>query len=407
MTSTLQAVMLLIQKKLKYKLLIVILSVVAIPATMAFDHDEYDQLILGKSFFRIPWVAAPASTTARDGLGPLFNANTCKSCHNLHNGRGTGGSHRSAVVLVNIGSNGFVPEPTYGSQININAVSGVAFEAKPIISYQYKKVTYPDGRQVILKKPLVKLEQLNYGPLHPQANLSIRIAPALIGLGLLEAIPERDILANQDIEDRNHDGISGKANMQGRFTWKASVPSLKQQIANAANNDMGLTNPLYPNENCTKNQIDCLNAPKGKGGFDLPMERLNAINFYLKNLKPAQLSITETQGQQFFNQIGCHQCHKPSFTLASGKIIHPYSDLLLHDMGEGLNDNRQELLAEPSEWRTAPLWGIGNNFLHDGRASTIEEAILWHGGEALPSKMLFMELPIHNREKLLKFVSEI
>lgn len=399
---------------------------VAIPATRVFfvysenhyDNDQYDQIILGKSFFRIPWVAAPASTTARDGLGPLFNANTCTSCH-PHNGRGKlvnskGEMDRSAVVLLNIAFNGFVPEPSYGSQININAISGVAFEAKPIISYQHKKIIYPDGKQVILKKPLVKLYKLNYGPLHPQANLSIRIAPPLIGLGLLESIPERDILANEDIEDQNHDGISGKANIQqgkvGRFTWKASVSSLKQQIAKAANGDMGLTNPLYPNENCTKIQTDCLNAPKGIGDyFDLPMQRLNAISFYLKSLKPPQFSVTETQGQQLFKQIGCNQCHKPHFTLTSGKIIYPYSDLLLHDMGEDLNDNRREFLADPSEWRTTPLWGIGKNtnFLHDGRASTIEEAILWHGGEAMRSKVLFMKLPINNREKLLKFVSQL
>lgn len=417
----------------------------------SLNDKELDTFVLGKSFFRIPWVEAPSATTARDGLGPLFNANTCITCH-PRNGLAKKYSTkktptRGYVTRLSILSdnskehkkqlkyNGFVQEPTYGTQISINGTKSVPFEAKPIIVYEKKLVTYPSGETVVLNKPLKntnkKLYDLQYGSLHVNTIVSNRMGQALVGLGLLDQLSDEQILKNQDIDDMNNDGISGKANIVyspeykdfrvGKFTWKASAPTLKHQVAAAANNDMGLTNPLFSNENCTTKQIECLNAPKGdnKRGmsqFDLTQERLNAITFYLKNLKIPKSTISEKKGEILFTKIGCANCHKPKFTLASGYKIKPFTDMLLHDMGEELSDGRSEFLATATEWRTAPLWSIGKYhlalgekpaLLHDGRANSVEEAILWHGGEALDSKKLFMNLKKEKRTSLIRYVNEL
>ncbi|MCV6607405.1 MAG: thiol oxidoreductase, partial [Campylobacterales bacterium] len=349
------------------------------------NDQELDTFILGKSFFRIPWVEAPSATTARDGLGPLFNANTCITCH-PNNGRGTvfnknGNLSRGYVVRLSIPSNGskdhkkqlkyngFVGEPTYGGQISINGVFGVPFEARPTLKYEDKIVTYPDGEKVVLKKPIVGLKDLNYGELHKNTSISNRLAPQLVGLGLLDKLTDEQILKNQDIEDKDGDGISGKANIVyspefkdfrvGRYTWKASAPTIVHQTAGAANNDMSLTNYLFPNENCTSSQKKCLKAPKGDSRiakFDLPKQRVQAISFYLKNLKIPESKIVEKRGEKLFSQIGCGKCHTPKYKLADGNTIRPFTDLLLHDMGDELSDGRDEFLANKNEWRTPPLW---------------------------------------------------
>ncbi len=405
------------------------------------NNEELDQFILGKSFFRIPWVEAPSATSARDGLGPLFNANTCLSCHKK-NGRGkvfqsdnvvsrsnifklSIPNNKSLEHIIQIQSNGIIEEPNYGSQININAATGVEFEGKPNIDYQYIPFTYPDGNEVTLRKPFLKLTHLNYGELNPNTFISSRIASPLIGLGLIEQISDAQILENEDIDDINGDGISGKANRVwsrqtnkfeiGKYTWKASSPSIKHQVANAALNDMGLTNPIYPLENCTQRQDNCLNAPKGKGDFDLTPERLDAMSFYLTHLKIPSSVSADKFGAKLFDSIGCSGCHKASYEINEQRI-YPYSDFLLHDMGSDLSDKREEFSAKGSEWRTAPLWftlntsvilGEDKNFLHDGRARTIEEAILWHGGEAKKSKELFINLSHDNRLKIINFVNQI
>jgi CxxC motif-containing protein (DUF1111 family) len=415
------------------------------------NDEELDQFILGRSFFKIPWVEAPSATTARDGLGPLFNANTCASCHpnngvaSVYNKEGL--LSRGYVTRLSIPSNGssehkkqmkyngFVAEPNYGSQISINGTKNVPFEAKPIVVYENKKVTYPDGKVVILSKPIysskTQLTDLQYGELHKDVAITNRVGQALVGLGLLDMLSDEQILANEDINDKNNDGISGKANKVysvvhddfrvGRYTWKASAPSVLHQVAGAANNDMSLTSPLFPNENCTDIQEQCKKAPKGdskRAGtkFDLPQERLDAIAFYLKNLKVPYSTITQKKGEKLFKQIGCASCHTPSFKLANGYEIKPFSDMLLHDMGEDLSDGRVEFFATPTEWRTAPLWAIGKreialakkpDFLHDGRAKSLEEAILWHGGEAQKSKQNFMNLPANDREKVIKYLKEL
>jgi len=415
------------------------------------NDEELDQFILGKSFFRIPWVEAPSATTARDGLGPLFNANTCISCH-PNNGvasvfNNAGEASRGYVTRLSIPSNGskshkeqvkyngFVSEPVYGSQISVNGTKNVPYEAKPIIKYEKIKVSYPDGEVVILSKPIhgakYQLTELNYGELHKDVAITNRVGQGLIGLGLIAMISDEQILANQDIEDKDKDGISGKANIVyspekkdfvvGKYTWKASAPTLRHQVAGAANNDMSLTTSIFPNENCTDSQEECKKAPRGdvkRSGtpFDLPDNRLHAITFYLKNLKIPKSIITEKEGEKLFSNIGCAKCHTPSFKLENGYIVKPFTDMLLHDMGEDLSDGRVEFLATPREWRTAPLWSIGKreialgkapDLLHDGRAKSIEEAILWHGGEAKNSKQDFMSLSKKQREKVIKYIKEL
>ena len=405
------------------------------------SHEERDLFILGKSFYRIPWVEAPSATTARDGLGPLFNANTCMHCH-PKNGAGVAInsdgsmtrslllrlSHRNSTNQELIKTVGFEPDSTYGAQLSLNGNADVPAEGLPKVIYQEINGTYPDGTPYSLRKPSYRVENLGYGAMDSKTIIAPRIGSALIGLGQLELIDEKDILANEDIEDRNSDGISGKANYAfdpetnttklGRFTWKASAVSVKHQSAAAAHNDMGLSNPLFPQHNCTSKQKSCLEeAKKGRHAFDLPQERLSAITYYLSNLAiPKQRQSKKHQeGARLFAALNCTACHIPSFKTAAGITIHPYSDLLLHDMGEGLADGRSEFLATGSEWRTAPLWGIGlyekvsgeANYLHDGRARSIEEAILWHGGEAEQSKKDFMQLDKNSREKVLNFLKSI
>jgi len=415
------------------------------------NDKEQDLFMLGRSFFTIPWVEAPSATTARDGLGPLFNANTCIHCHPNN----TSGSvytqnntiSRSYISRLSIPSNGsvehqnmlkfngFVQEPKYGAQISINAVEGVPYEAKQIIQYKNITVTYPDKETVYLKQPLRgvenQLSDLQYGKLDQNVTITNRIAPGLVGLGLIEQITDKQILQNEDIEDKDKDGISGKANIVysiqhkdfrvGRYTWKGSAPSVIHQTAAAASNDMSLTNDFFPNENCTSSQEECLKAPKGenvhgKKVFDLPFQRLEAIAFYLNNLKIPKSIITQKEGEKLFASIGCVKCHIPSFEGKNGYEIKPFTDFLLHDMGEGLSDGRVEFKATAREWKTAPLWGLGKfkqatnknpEFLHDGRAKTIEEAILWHGGESESIKMNFMNLSKKQRESIIKYIEEL
>ena len=407
------------------------------------DDNEYDKFILGKSFFRIPWVEAPSATTARDGLGPLFNANTCASCH-PNNGRGNlynkdGNFSRSLIPKLSLKNNdnkssefiekiGLIPEPTYGNQISINGIHDVNFEAKANITYTKIKVVFPDGDVDTLLKPHYALKDLQYGKLHKDTILSFRLAPSLNGIGLLEDISKEDILKNVDQLDKDGDGISGKANYAyspitkkvelGRFSWKANITSLKHQVADAANNDMGLTTIYYPDDTCTSKQVQCKKANKPRDPFDITEERLNAITFYVKNRKTYMAKKTKKykEGLKIFKQIGCNKCHIDSFKTNSGIEIAPFTDLLLHDMGEGLADGRSEFKAEANEWRTPALWGLALHekingkkprLLHDGRARSFQEAILWHGGEANKIKEAYMNLEKEEREKLLKFLEEV
>lgn len=406
------------------------------------NNEEIDTFMLGNSFFKIPWVEAPSATTARDGLGPLFDANTCLSCH-PNNSQGSvynknGKVSRSMVIRLSIPSNnskehlsillknGFIPDPVYGAQVSINGTRKTPFEGKLQIEYINKYITYADGQTVVLRNPKYSLTNLNYGKLGKNINISIRKAPALVGLGLLEDISDEEILKNVDEFDSNNDGISGRANKVyniatksydiGRYTYKASAPSVIQQSAAAFNNDMGLTSSFFPLDNCTKYQKKCLNAPKARDLIDVSDLRLSAVNFFLTHIKMPKNKNTQTEGKILFSQISCTSCHVSSFTTKKGMIIKPYGDFLLHDMGEALSDGRSEFSATKMEWRTMPLWGIGSyeqtlgkkpDYLHDGRARSIEEAILWHGGEALKAKKDFMSLTKQQRDKIIKFIGTL
>ncbi len=295
------------------------------------NDDEYDKFMLGRSFFTIPWVEAPSVTTARDGLGALFNANTCISCH-PSNGRGilfnkNGFESRSLIAKLSTKINdskehqellkykGFVPDAIYGGQLSINAIHGIDFEGKIKVDFDETEVLFPDGEKQILLKPKYSLENLNYSVISKDTNISYRIAPTLNGMGLIALISNEDILKNVDENDVNNDGISGRANWVysnitkkeelGKYTWKASVYSLKEQIAAAASNDMGITTSIFPFENCTKAQQKCNEAPKAKDKIDLPDERLDAIDYYLKNIKSYTPRVTKEfeEGLEIFEQI--------------------------------------------------------------------------------------------------------
>ena len=396
---------------------------------------------VGNSFFRNPWVVAPASTDARDGLGPLMNTNGCQNCH-IRDGRGhapanTADNAVSLLVRLSIPSaNGPLPEPNYGEQLQDFAIPGIPPEGRLRITYQPVDITLAGGEVVTLRDPQLQIDELAYGDLHPQTQFSARIAPPMIGLGLLEAIAERDILQQADPDDRDGDGISGRANRVrdiqaqsmalGRFGWKAGQPTVRQQNAAAFNGDLGITSHLFPKDHCTQGQADCLKAVSG-GAPELSDKILDLVTHYAKNLAvPAQRQRSDPdvlQGEKLFKGIGCADCHTPQWQTAKDYVvpwlaqqtIYPYTDLLLHDMGEGLADHRPEARANGREWRTPPLWGIGltqvvsgeSHFLHDGRARNLTEAILWHGGEAKSSQQTFIGLPKEQRERLIAFLNSL
>ncbi|EGQ9884122.1 c-type cytochrome [Vibrio vulnificus] len=406
---------------------------------------------VGNSFFRNPWVSAPASTDARDGLGPLFNTNGCQNCH-IKDGRGhppeKGDSHAvSMLVRLSIPAltaeqkkavitSGVIPEPTYGGQLQDFALQDQKPEGQISIRYSDVPVTFSDGTTVVLRKPTVEIRDLAYGEMHPQTLLSARVAPPMIGLGLLESIAEETLLQWADEDDLNQDGISGKLNKVwdvqtqslaiGRFGWKAGQPTLMQQNAAAFNGDLGLTSHLFPQENCTDRQDLCRKLPNG-GSPEVSDNILDFVEFYSQHLAvPIRRNVNDPQvklGETLFVQSGCESCHKQTVKTAkrealpalSEQTIHPYTDLLLHDMGPSLADNRPEYLANGQEWRTPPLWGIGYTqevndhtyFLHDGRARNLMEAVLWHGGEAEAAKQNVLKMSAKERDALIAFLNSL
>ena len=397
---------------------------------------------VGDSFFNQNWVAAPASTEARDGLGPTHNALSCSSCHTL-DGRGKPPDHpddpeRGLLLRLSIpdGSGGAVDEPNYGGQLQDRSILGVPVEGQMLVIYEEIRGRYPDGTEYSLRQPVYRIEELAFGPLHPEVRISPRVAPATIGMGLLEAIPESRILELADVDDANGDGISGRPNYVwdvrngelalGRFGWKANQPTVEQQAAGAFLGDIGITSTIFPNENCPPAQKECSIAVNG-GSPEIPDERLAKVTLYVQTLAvPAMRDTEDTtvqQGARLFVQTQCSVCHTPRHETGDShtveplrnQVIFPYTDLLLHDMGPGLADNSPDGQATGSEWRTPPLWGIGlvetvnghTMFLHDGRARSLEEAILWHGGESEGSRQLFMELTAEERNALIRFLESI
>lgn len=417
---------------------------------------------IGNSIFRRHWVSAPASTDASDGLGPLFNVRGCQDCH-LKDGRGhpppasnTPGPTGSLLFRLSVpakteaqkallasGKATVLPEPVYGAQLQDMSIQGHEAEGAVKISYEEKQVSFPDGETVSLRVPRYELTGLNYGPISDDVMVGPRIAPPMIGLGLLEAVPEEQIMANADPNDADGDGISGRPNriwsrlhekeMLGRFGWKANVPTIVEQNADAFSGDIGISTTLHPSGagECTERQTKCINAPSGNSpkyqNVEVGDELFDLMTFYTQNLAvPRRRNADDPEilkGKALFHQIGCAQCHQPKFVTGkvpeqdhlSNQRIWPYTDMLLHDMGEGLADGRPDGKATGREWRTAPLWGIGltvtvsghTQFLHDGRARNLTEAILWHGGEGQGARDRFAALNREDRERLLAFVNSL
>ncbi|MEL6481104.1 MAG: di-heme oxidoredictase family protein [Pseudomonadota bacterium] len=410
-------------------------------ANMPFEREL--DFKVGNGLFKKLWVSSPASTRASDGLGPLYNARSCQRCH-LKDGRGhpPEGPDDTAVSMflrVSVpGHEGPEPHPVYGEQLQDFSVAGVPAEYRLGVEWEEIEVALSGGETAQLRRPTWRAENLGYGPLGPEAMLSPRVAPQMIGLGLLEAIPAADILAHADPEDADGDGISGRPNvvwskefgqrMLGRFGLKAGAPTVRAQSAGAFAGDMGISNPLKPEGwgECTEAQEACRKAPHG-GNPEIEDAALDLVVFYSRNLAvPARRDLNDQvvlAGKRVFHETGCASCHVPKFVThrlegqpeQSFQLIWPYTDLLLHDMGDGLADNRPEGMATGREWRTPPLWGIGltqavsghTYFLHDGRARSLLEAILWHGGEAQAARDRVVEMQPADRAALIRFLESL
>jgi CxxC motif-containing protein (DUF1111 family) len=426
-------------------------------ANLSFEQEETFKL--GNALFRKLWVSSPSSTQASDGLGPLFNARACQSCH-LKDGRGRppeGASDATSMFLrlsraprtpqeqELIKSKAILnlPDPVYGGQLQDLAVPGMQAEGRMLIDYEDFTIALDDGTEVAMRRPSYSVADLAYGPLDVTTTLSPRVTPAMIGLGLIEQIHPADILGRADPEDADGDGISGRASIVrdpatgefvlGRFGWKAQNPTIRAQSAGAFSGDIGISNPDHPENwgDCTEAQADCRAAPNGAqprlGETEAPDPVLDLVTFYSQHLAvPARRDVDAPEvlrGKEIFNAIGCTGCHTPKFvtrkdapdkTLAF-QLIWPYSDFLLHDLGPGMADWQPVGDARGGEWRTQPLWGIGLTqtvsghtfFLHDGRARNLTEAILWHGGEAEAVTDGFKALPKTDRDALVRFLESL
>jgi CxxC motif-containing protein (DUF1111 family) len=406
-------------------------------------EDAMDR-VLGRALFERLWVSAPSSTKAADGLGPLFNARACSSCHQGGGRAGASLQERdlpaSAGLTLRVGAiedGKIVPHPKLGLQVQTMAVTGLAPEGKLTLSFETHTEQLADGTTIELRRPRFAIEsQENVGDL---AWISPRLAPDLHGSGLLERIPLSRLAALADPDDLDGDGISGSIVTgqygeqdiePGRFGWKGDEPDLVHQIAAAFHFDLGLATPLRPDlwGDCTAAEAACRAAPPGAapGAIEVENKVVALIATHLRAL-PApsrhQTNADVREGEAIFAAIGCGGCHAPEqpAELASGQTVwfQPYSDLLVHDMGDGLADRAGDdsVSAAPGarDWRTAPLWGLGArvaqkngaNLLHDGRARPILEAILWHGGEAAPAKQRAAALSPEDRAALIAFLESL
>lgn len=403
--------------------------------------EENERFRRGRSLFRQSWVVAPAADSEVDGLGPLYNRLACISCH-TKNGRGgapaePGQRMQSMLVRLSVPGRdphgGPKPHPAYGDQLNEEGIPGVPGEGRAELHWQESRVTLAGGEMVILRAPRLRFVELAYGPL-ANALASPRVSPHVAGLSLLESVPAETLerLAHQP----QPDGIRGRVNrvwdrqagatVVGRFGLKANAPTLRQQIAGAFVGDMGITSPLFPNENCQPGQTACRQAPSG-GHPELSDAQLDEVEFYLAHLAPPPRRRADAPevkaGEALFAGLGCAACHLPSlpggdhpkYPRLSKQTVAAYTDLLVHDLGPALADHRPDYQANGHQWRTAPLWGLGLlaainedvGLLHDGRARTAQEAILWHGGEAKAARDRYRRLAPADRARLLTFLDSL
>lgn len=406
------------------------------PAPNVADVDRH---LAGDVAFDAAFVAAPAPV--HGGLGPVFNNTSCVSCH-VSNGRGVpprpGEPPESMLMRLSVpgvnpdGSGGPNPAPGFGAQLNDRALFDVAPEGSVRVTYTDVPGQFADGEPYTLRRPHYAI-QGTYTNLPDGLMTSPRIALPVFGRGLLEAIPEDAILAHADEGDADGDGISGRPNyvydgsrhqtVLGRFGWKANQPTLLQQSAKAYHDDMGVTSPIFDTESAA-------GQPQDDGAGDEPeiaLETVELTAFYTATLAvPARRDLDDPvarRGERLFADAGCATCHTPTFETGvldgvpsvSNQTIHPYTDMLLHDMGEDLADGRPDYAADGREWRTPPLWGIGltkivhgdTYFMHDGRARTLMEAILWHGGEADGAREFVRGLSKADRNALIAFLESL
>ncbi|WP_413205633.1 di-heme oxidoredictase family protein [Rhodospirillum sp. A1_3_36] len=428
--------------------------------TPGLTDDQRMNVTLGNALFARPWVSAPSSTKAADGLGPLYNARSCRQCH-LRNGRGhppEADASNAVSMLLRLslpaetdaersamaeGRLKVVPHPILGTQLQEFAIQGLKAEGKPVVTYEPVEVTLAGGETITLRKPSFTIANPGYGAIDPAMLTSARIAPPMIGLGLLDAIPAEALEARADPEDRDGDGISGRTQRipdpatgesgLGRFGWKAGEPTVNAQSQAAFNGDIGMSTPLYsfPAGDCMAAQEDCRAAPTGGDpqyeGLEIPSQMAALIVEYASHIAvPARRNGEDPQvraGGVLFAEAGCPACHVPRQVTATdypdptlaGQTIWPFTDLLLHDMGPDLADGRPEGRASGSEWRTPPLWGVGLtqevsgqiSLLHDGRARSVPEAILWHGGEGEAAREAFRGMDAADRAALVAFVESL
>lgn len=401
--------------------------------------------VVGNSFFNRNWIAAPGSPKARDGLGPLFNARSCSACH-LRDGRGSPfdqeGRLQSLILRLSIpgrdNHGGPLPAPSLGHQLGTRSLPGVASEGQVRTQVRTRRGHFGDGTPFTLEHSefdLLPTIEIRDGS--PELQISPRLAPPVFGLGLIEAIAADDIESFADPLDLDGDGISGKPNRVwnpeskrhelGRFGWKANQATLRQQIAAAFLNDIGMTSTLHPDEALSPEQLNQYGSLPNGGTPEITDQILNRVVLYQQTLAPPGRRNLDDEdvllGEKQFEAFSCHRCHRQTFTTGrhpevdelSRQSIAPFTDLLLHDMGPDLADGRSDYQASGSEWRTPPLWGIGltatvnrNEFyLHDGRARTLTEAILWHGGEAAHSREAFRQASKKERGQLLAFLKSL
>ena len=367
----------------------------------------------------------PVFTAQMNKVGPKFVAQSCVACH-VNNGRSllpaVGATIDRAVVKVGASADG-TPHPLLGDQLQPYAVGGTPEAGVKLARFTETTGAYGDGTAYTLRKPV-----LEFSGVIPSFH-SLRVAPQLIGLGLLEAVSESAVLALADPSDLNADGISGRVNYVpdpnnslilrlGRFTPKANQSMVVHQIAYAFNHDMGVASALFP----------VFDGETSAATSEITATELDQMSRYVALLGVgAQRNFLDPEvvrGKQLFTSASCVACHAPSFSTSAyhpmaelrSQTIHPYTDLLLHDMGPELADNMdEEGGATGAEWRTAPLWNIGlsagvsggEGYLHDGRARTIAEAILWHGGEATASKEKFRTMSASDRAAILLFLRSL
>ena len=407
----------------------------------------------GRSVFHRLW-ASVNSLNGDWGLGPTFIADRCSVCH-VNVGRGSPPASRdeqllSMLVRLSIPGEdehgGPKPHPHYGDQLQNRSLDGrnvdfafagsaVPAEGELYLDWEERTVSFADGETAVLRKPILRIEGLNFGPLGAEAMTSMRVAQPMVGMGLLEAVPDETLLAlarrqkSQGFDGRPNyvwDAVNRRVAL-GRFGWKANQASLKQQTASAALGDMGVASPLFPDQNCPPVQEICARHLPGNVPEIIDHE-IETVEIWLRGLAvPARRNMADPEvrrGEKLFADAKCAVCHVPEMKTAekflpmpqlANQTFRAYTDLLLHDMGEELADGRPDFKAGPRDWRTAPLWGLGLSqtvsgstaMLHDGRARNITEAVLWHGGEAEMSREAFRKMSRAERDALLRFVEAI